>query len=135
MTLVLLMLATLMQPTSNGFAVHPTPVCQTERVSVGKATYYAPGLMQTVYANRLLFGHVKPCTECVGFVVLPDCAQLGNRVFLRHDGTVTGPFLSVDCAAPGDLTEVRRRGIVVEVDYELGLAWAMRGPVDVEVLR
>ena len=99
----------------------------------GMATYYAPGLMEQVYANRLLWGHVKPCQECVGLVAMLDREDVGRKVWLRYNGQIYGPFLDVDCANPKDLEWLARHHRVVEVSGEQAQAWGMVGPVFMEV--
>lgn len=101
----------------------------------GVATYYAHSVMEQVYANRLHWGQVQPCPECVGMVALLDCERIGSKVWLRHNEEVVGPYLVVDCAAKRDLSTIRKRQIVAEVSYEQGLAWHMAGPIPVEVLQ
>lgn len=97
----------------------------------GLATYYAPGLMEEVAANRGMGG--LPAGY-VGMVALNRMGDLRRSVWLEREGEVTGPYRVVDCAGRGDHFEDReRRRLVVEVAYELGQAWGMQGPVPVVV--
>lgn len=101
----------------------------------GDATYYHPGIFERVVANRLAWGHIEPCAECIGYVALLDAESIGRRVWLQRPGEpVEGPFLVADCAAAGHRAALRARGWVVDVDYETAQRWQMRGPVPVTVL-
>ncbi len=97
----------------------------------GLATYYAPGLMQQVAANR---GMSWNRGAYVGGVALNRMGDLRRSVWLEREGEVTGPYLVVDCAGRGEHYEGReRRGLVVEVAWEVSQAWGMEGPVPVVV--
>jgi hypothetical protein len=106
----------------------------------GSATYYNPGLMDEVYANRLAWGQVQPCGECVGMVALLDAERIGERVWLSFDGGAShvGPMLVVDCATAAHRADLVRRGWAVDVDWDtwqrLGLP-KMPVPVQVYVSR
>ena len=86
----------------------------------GSATYYNPGVMADVYANRLAWGQVEPCAECVGMVALLDKVHIGRRVWLSFDGgaTTVGPMLVVDCATAQHRADLERRGWAVDVDWD-----------------
>lgn len=102
----------------------------------GSATFYADGVMNEVYANRLAWGHVQPCTECVGMVAMIDRQMLGQQVWLQRSGLPPeGPFLVVDCAAKQHRGALVKRGLVAEVDWQTAQRWGMRAPVPVSVLR
>jgi len=75
--------------------------------------------MEEVYENRLHWNQVQPCDECVGMVAMLDCERIGDKVWLRYDDRVSGPFLTIDCADKKDLPEIGRRRIVVELSYEI----------------
>lgn len=97
---------------------------------VGQATYYAPGLMQQVYANRLAWRQVEPCPECVGMVALLEPGHIGRRVWLTPPGgEPIGPLLVVDCAQAAHRDELEARGWAVDVSWELGARLGMRGPL------
>ncbi len=100
----------------------------------GQATYYAPGVMDEVFENRLAWGHVQPCELCVGMVALLDREMVGELVYLQRPGyEVEGPFLVIDCAAAGDRANLVRRGWAVDVDWATAQRWGMRKPVPVKV--
>jgi hypothetical protein len=94
---------------------------------VGSLTYYAEGLMQEVYANRLAWGHVEPCAECVGQIALLDREHVGRHAYLTIDGETSGPYLVVDCAADKDRERLRARGLVGEVDHATAARLGMLG--------
>jgi hypothetical protein len=100
----------------------------------GQASYYGRGVMEGVYANRLVLGDVDPCGDCVDFVAMRLRSDVGRRVVIRYAGVVYGPFLVVDCAAPRDLGLMVARRRVVEVSWEQAAAWGMVGPVEVELM-
>lgn len=102
----------------------------------GQASYYAPGLMDEVYANRLGWGHVQPCESCVGMVALLDVGNLGRLVYLDFgdDLGIEGPFLVVDVAQAEHRAGLRKRNRVVEVDYATARRHHMNGPIPVRVL-
>ena len=91
---------------------------------VGVCLFYNPNVMERVAAYRQL-----ECAECVGTVAVPDCGQLGERIWLERDGGVEGPFLVVDCAAEEDRERLTQRGLVAEVDWLTAQRWQMFGPV------
>jgi hypothetical protein len=102
----------------------------------GSATYYNPGIMDQVYANRLAWGQVEPCGECVGMVALIDAERIGERVWLSFDGgsSHVGPMLVVDCATAGHREALLARGWAVDVGWD---TWQRLGlpkmPVPVQV--
>lgn len=94
----------------------------------GKATYYAPGIMERVAANRGL-----SLENYDGGAVLNDCQHLGRRAWIEHGGNVIAVRI-VDCAQAQHRAERERRGYVAEVSYQQAAAWGgLRGPVDVRV--
>lgn len=91
---------------------------------VGEATFYGRGVMERVLANRLRWGHVAACEDCVGLVALEVREHLGKRVLLQRPGHgIEGPFLVVDCG------RFLTPGRVVEVDWRTARRWGMRGPL------
>ena len=101
---------------------------------IGLCTFYSPNLMETVYANRLAWGHVQPCPECIGFAAMVEPEYLGQRVWIaRPDERAEGPFLVVDVGKAEHREGQRRRGLVCEVDFQTAQRWKMRGPVRVRV--
>jgi len=106
----------------------PTPMTFLD----GYATYYAPGLMEKVAANRGI-----DLQAYLGGVALNRAGDLGRAVWLEWGpGQVEGPFLAVDCAQFKHFPERQRLSYVVEVDA--GTARRHRfygaGPVPVRVL-
>ncbi len=102
----------------------------------GEVTYYADGVMEAVYANRLKWDHVEPCPDCIGMVALLDRANVGRQVYIVRPGhPPEGPYLVVDCAARKDYARLRQRGLVAEVDYRTARRWRMAGPLfDVRIV-
>ena len=106
-------------------------------LAVGVATYYSDGLMQEVYTNRLVYGQVRPCPQCVGFVALNEARYLGAHIWLDWPCYgISGPYLVVDCAQTEHLAARVAAGRVVEVSRSVAKQLRMRGPVSgVRVLR
>lgn len=98
---------------------------------LGWATYYAPGVFQQVLSNR----NLPPCATCTGYAAMDDPQYLGRRVWVRNlaSGEWAGPLLVADCAKEEDRPRLAAMGHVVELDYDLALAWGMQGPIEVEV--
>lgn len=101
----------------------------------GFAMYYNPNVMQEVLNNRLAMGHVSACDACIGNVALLRAGDLNRRVWLQWgDGTVEGPFLVADVAAPHHVPQLLARNWVVDVDYRTASRRGMLGPEWVTVL-
>ena len=67
-------------------------------VAEGKATRYNPGVMDTVVANRVRWGHIDPGKHHHGYVALADKKYIGELAWIRWpDGRLTGPYLVADC--------------------------------------
>lgn len=99
-------------------------------VIVGQATFYGPGVMDTVVANRAAWGQAVTCSDCLGYVALADAAYIGHKVWLRRPGyQVEGPFMVADCARVQDRPNLERSGWAVDVDYGIAQRWGMRGPL------
>jgi hypothetical protein len=98
----------------------------------GRATYYSPGLMEQVAANRgiTLAGYA-------GGVALNRARDLRRAVWIEWaGGPITGPYLVVDCAARGTDYELRERlHLILEVDAQTAQARGFFdvGPVPVTV--
>jgi len=91
-------------------------------IATGLATRYSPTTMDTVEANRLRWGHITPCPECVGRVALLDCGRLDERVWLGVPGRgIVGPVHVCDCAAGQHVAMLRRRGFAVDLGYGLAV--------------
>ncbi len=101
----------------------------------GLAMFYNPEVMQEVLSNRLAMGQVSVCNECIGHVALLRAGDLNRRVWLQWaDGTVEGPFLVVDVAAPQHIAQLLARNWVVDVDYPTAVRRGIVNPVPVTVL-
>jgi hypothetical protein len=113
----------------------------TEAESVaGKATFYAPGMMERVAMNRGLIREAEEYDKWLeerglaGAVALNAAGDLGRVVWLESPaGDVAGPFLAIDCAQAEHYQDRLDRERVVEVDWPTAVRWQMRGPVDVRV--
>lgn len=80
----------------------------------GYATYYAPGVMEQVAAYR---GY--DLSNYAGGVALNRAADLGRQVvILWQDGTVSGPYLVVDCARRDHCDTRESQNYVIEVDAQ-----------------
>ena len=99
-------------------------------VIAGSVTYYADGVFDEVYANRLAFGHVAPCPECIGLIAVLDRQYVGDLAYVTRPGHAEeGPFLVADCAAAKDFGRLQQRGLVAEVDWATAQRWGMRAPL------
>jgi len=97
-------------------------------VQVGWATYYAPGLMEQVAGNRLTWGQINLCSDCVGYVALLDPRDIGRRVWVKYGHRWEGPFLVVDCAQAAHREGLIARDWVVDVDWQTSQRWRLRQP-------
>jgi len=91
-------------------------------IASGLACRYNDGVMDTVEANRLRWGHVTACPECVGRVALLDCGRLDERVWLGVPGRGgVGPVHVVDCGAAHDVPMLQAKGFAVDLGYDLAV--------------
>lgn len=88
-------------------------------IASGMATRYAPDIMQTVVANRIMWGHLPADTDPAECVALLDCQRVGNFVWLELDGRVHGPFTVADCAAKQDIARLAHLRFAVDLSWEL----------------
>lgn len=91
--------------------------------TIGVATYYEPGVMDMVVANRgmSLKGYV-------GGLVMMTCAHIGDSVWVRRSGHGwEGPYLVVDCSQPFDVWIIAQNKLHIEVDYDRWVAWNASG--------
>lgn len=112
-------------------------------VERGYAAYYADGMMQDVVTVRQAGWTAGPLPAkipdgVVGFVARPDCGEIGGMLWLFHESEGwRGPYLVSDCAnhVRGHHLEMKRHGIVVEVDYATAVRWGVigKGPLDIPV--
>lgn len=102
------------------------------QVVSGTATYYHPGVFHAVAANRgMMLSDV--CRECVGYVSLLDCDDIGRRVCVSNGTEWVGPLLNVDCAAGVHREHLERTGWVADLPYWLAERWDMSGPITATV--
>ena len=107
---------------------------QTPLPAGGLAMYYAPYVMDRVVNYRERVTNLAECTECIGRVALLRAGDIGRRVWIQAgDGAVEGPYYVTDVAARHDIPGLLKRGWVVDVDWETGQHWQMRGPIPVTV--
>lgn len=108
---------------------------QTQLPLQGRAMYYNPGIMETVLENRLRFGTVDICAECIGYVAMMRVGDLNRRVWIQlPDETVHGPFQVIDAADVGHVPMLVEKEWAIDVDYETAHRWGMRSPWTVTVL-
>jgi len=104
-------------------------------LQVGHAAYYNPQIFEQVVAVRLAGWTAGDLTEddlrgVIGYVAVPDCDEIGRRVWLFHESEGwRGPYLVADCACQinGDKQRMVRRGIVAEVDFQTAKRWGVLG--------
>jgi hypothetical protein len=101
----------------------------------GLAMYYNPGIMERVLRNRVGWGHLTECEECIGRVALLRDGDIDRKIWLQRPGyPVEGPFWVIDQAARHDVPGLVRRNWTVDVDYQTAMRWRMRGPIPIVVL-
>jgi hypothetical protein len=100
-------------------------------IASGIATFYAPGVMESVIANRVDWGEIVVGQGEVGYVALLDPDDIGRMVWLAHPaGKVIGPILVVDCAGESDRERLLQAGWAVDLSFELAVEFdAVDGPV------
>ena len=96
----------------------------------GLITYYADGVMDEVYRNRLAWGHVQPCAECIGMAAMLDRDHIGQQVWIDGPLGIEGPFLVVDCGNAAHRKQQEARHLIAEVDYQTAMRWGMKGPIE-----
>lgn len=104
----------------------------------GEATYYAgpreeggSSLMKRVWNWRVWKGHVPECPECVDAIALLEPQHIGKKVWLQHPkGEVVGPLMVVDCAEAKHRPNLKKRGWVADISWELARKWKMAGPLE-----
>ncbi len=105
----------------------------TDLPATGKASYYNPGVMATVWQNRLAQGKVSPCPECIGAVAMLRQPDIGRKVWVEYKGEVLGPFMVVDCAGPKHYQALVDKGEIAELPYWLAQRWNMADRIGVVV--
>ena len=104
----------------------------------GKATFYSEGKMAEVAEYRefitdtVAYQSWLQSSGYVGAVALNRARDRFREVWLqRPDGTIEGPFLSIDCAQRGQHYEDREvDNRIVEVDHATAERWGMDAPLD-----
>lgn len=88
--------------------------------TVGVATYYAPGVMETVIENRGL-----ELNGYKGAVVFLSCAHIGETAWIKRPGKDwEGPWLIVDCVQPYHFwANAVGNHLFIEVDYDVWEKW------------
>ncbi len=87
--------------------------------------------MVRVWNWRIYYGYVPECPECVDAVALVDPEHIGKKVWLQHpDGEIVGPLMVVDCAEKKHRNNLRKRGWVADISWELAQRWEMKGPLE-----
>jgi hypothetical protein len=88
-------------------------------------------LMKRIWNWQLEQGNVPDCPECVDAIALVEPGYLGQKVWLRHpDGEIVGPLMVVDTAAEEHRANLRARGRLGDISWELAQNWGMTGPLD-----
>jgi len=106
----------------------------------GVASQYAPGVMQTVIANRQagLTEMTLPADlpETDGYIAVESCANIGQIWYVQNPGGEWESFLVVDCAQEDAATWMRANNIILEVDHATAERWDTVGAgIDVQVIR
>jgi len=88
-------------------------------VAVAVASQYALGVMPRTVSNQQGYGHLPTVLpEVDGYVAAVSCAEIGNIVYLRPQGTLRWEkFLIADCSGHAETT---RWMITKGIPYELG---------------
>lgn len=100
---------------------------QTPLPQIGKAMYYASGVMERVIKYRLHVGDITPGKECLAYVALMRKGDLDREVWIVINGHAEGPFCVVDVAALQHIPSLLERNWVVDVDYQTAKRWGMVG--------
>ena len=112
--------------------VHYVTTPQSYVVLQGQATYYNPRVMERVMATRRIDLHTA-CPECKWAVALLDRKHLLKKAWLKVDGVWYGPLLVTDCAGKENLAALERRGLAIEVEWNLAVVLGMdhtRSPIE-----
>ncbi len=83
----------------------------------GLPTYYADGVMENVYQNRLLFGDIAADAFKPSCLAALNDDHIGEYIALFYDGKIE-VCLVADVAQPEHGKRRNRLGLVVEVDYD-----------------
>jgi len=96
----------------------------------GKAMYYGSGVMENVYQNRINWGDIDICNECIGSVALLREGDLNRRVYIKlpFSDIYEGPYQVIDVAGKNDIGDLFSRGWAVDVGYSVWQDWAQKYP-------
>jgi hypothetical protein len=84
--------------------------------------------MLRVWNWRIYYGYVPECPECVDAVALVDPQHIGKKVWLKSpSGEIVGPLMVVDCAEAKHRANLRKRGWVADISWELAKRWKTEG--------
>lgn len=86
-------------------------------VASGRATAYAPGVMEQVIENRSGWDDLPAWGG--DYVAVEDCSLVGYHVWLEVDGNRFGPYLVADCAAEADREYLSEIGFAVDLSAPL----------------
>jgi hypothetical protein len=104
------------------------------RLQVGHAAYYAPDVMENVIAVRQAGRVASPLPaeapeRVTCFVATDDCAEVGEVISVWHPvgGWERCWVTDCCCVIAGDCDRMRKRHILVEVDYRTAARWGVLG--------
>jgi len=104
----------------------------------GTIHYYAPGVMEQVWAYRSGSEGYQKCDNCVGYAALMRDGDKKGKVCIQRSGKdkVEGPFHVIDVANDNDKkTLIEKKNWVVDVDYNTAVAFGMlAGPINATIL-
>lgn len=64
-------------------------------------------------------------------MALIDPEHIGKKVWLKHpNGEIVGPLMVADCAEAKHRPNLRKRGWVADISWELAQKWQMAGPLE-----
>jgi hypothetical protein len=100
-------------------------------IAEGIATFYNPGVMEPVVANRVEWGHLEPSPDAVGYVALLDREHVGKVVWLETPDGLLFRVQVADCAARQDRQRLIQLGFAVDLSWELAQALGgLDGPTE-----
>lgn len=95
------------------------PIEQTDSMTCGTWTWYAPGVMDRSRRNH----GIELCADCAGMAATVDQRLLGKRIEVWYGGQWRGVFHVVDVGNGRN-----RAGLVGEVEAEVAWEWGRAGP-------
>jgi hypothetical protein len=112
------------------------------QLQVGHAAYYSQGVMEDVIAVRQagwaigeLPVEAPPGVTC--FVATDDCTEIGDVISVWHHSVGWQRCWVTDCCCTiaGDCERMRKRHILIEVDYRTARRWGVLkyGPTSIIV--